>query len=1314
MNDLQPFNSKNIAYIKEFDVTNPQSLFIEASAGTGKTYTIQQMVARMVADGTELKRILIVTYTEKAAGELKDRIRKKMEEVLESGKINRDFNSSADDAKDFDPAQNQITSEQRILFENALRDVDSAPIFTIHSFCQKALRDYAYEAGRPFDIGMISDNNVAEVISDWLRYKWVNKASGTGSEFVDILNKQESVSKFIEDVAKKLISAESMYKGSENGQEIIFRGEIDSIKFDNATIDEETIERISQKTGFDALLEIKSVRENYDILAKNENETFDAIQIDKNGKQTNKSGKKVADLLKTMRSWNSSGAAGLFGSPQFGNKLVKASETIYDALQYFFNIVEESKGFLSKRDPQKALEKIKIQTFLNSQIPVLFSEWQKSKIENKFQSFDDMILSVRKNVLAKGIGGADSSLCQKIREEFKFAIIDEFQDTNQLQWDIFGTLFLGHDRKGVEGHSIIVVGDPKQSIYSFQGADVNVYQKAICEIGKAGKGYCLENNFRSTASMIDACNALFDEEKNSFFQAYSPKSSEDAKGRREIKFKNSKVGAPKHEPELYQDPSEGESFGTWKTAKPFWISTARINEKDFVSAAVERIVDWCSFATDAIGNTLIDENGNPKTKLRIFSKDNEKELRNVSFKDIAILARTRSEMPFIENAMKKAGVPFVRYKDDKLFFGHECAQWIALFKALDAPDYSSYNRRILNEVLITDFFAVPLSKVEDERYDNPLCKERQHLAEWKKLAQKRRFAEMQERIYADSGVEDRLKDLSLLQSRAKFIQIGNYAINYLYSNVCTLSDVIHQLERLSKNAAAVGEEDKDGNLIGKATDADVVQVMTIHASKGLEFPIVISVGGFKEYYDNQDGPFLYHDDDTLKLGFSSQAKVCRNAEELEEWKRLYYVDFTRASSILILPHYEKMYDKDHPKSEYSFMVNALDNFYSRKEESSEQTKADLFATTLPKASVDPANLRPKVDSILKALHKNPTEALSVDEQKEAIKKLASSMSAHCIMQHSYSNLGGKQDSNISAPDGGNLDKNGSTSEGILIDRTPERINPEKFDITGNGYDESAIKFPRGGKLGNAIHSVFELTKFKEIGQLENPDAVLSNPEFSELVKKQFQNQCFNIDKHPEWEKHTAEIVFNTLRAELPEIHGSCSTGKTFQLREIEESARKAEMQFNFTRDGNAIEAGHHLHSICKGFIDLVFVKGTPDEERYSILDWKTDMLENSVYSFPEVQDRVDMDYSVQRVLYCYLLIKWLKQFKPHMSESDIFDKHFGGIYYVFVRGCKADCSNGIYAQTWKNWDALEHEYTVNITKLMNKAKKKIDGDNDDE
>ena len=99
------------------------------------------------------------------------------------------------------------------------------------------------------------------------------------------------------------------------------------------------------------------------------------------------------------------------------------------------------------------------------------------------------------------------------------------------------------------------------------------------------------------------------------------------------------------------------------------------------------------------------------------------------------------------------------------------------------------------------------------------------------------------------------------------------------------------------------------------------------------------------------------------------------------------------------------------------------------------------------------------------------------------------------------------------------------------------------------------------------------------------------------------------------------------------------------------------------------------------------------ESVFSILDWKTDFLidEKDYASYDALKKQTGENYAIQRVLYSYCLIKWLKQFYD-MSEEEIFNKHFGGIYYVFVRGCKAKTGNGIYAHTWDNWERLNRAF----------------------
>lgn len=1204
-----------MSFIEEIDLK--KNWFVEASAGTGKTYTIQQIVARLVKEGCSLKKILIVTYTEKAAGELKDRIRKKLEEIMDSEKR---------------------PTEKSDIFETALRDVDNASIFTIHSFCQKALKEFAYDAGRPFDLNMIDDSEVSNVIDEWARDKWPQDPL-----YQMLIEHCSSASSLENDLKEKLKKAILLYLGkSADGQEIV---EMDSADIGYLQVLPKSINDLSV---------IPEVKENLEIIEANRGLTF----------TTSKEAKTLGDFVATLKRWQGTSSE-LYVAKDFSDGRTPKSwpSEVYGAFKFFYNL---RTGILDYFDAFK-------QKFIYSQIPKLFDEWQRIKKEHKCQSFNDMILSVHRAVMEKSLDGSDSNLCKKLRFEYTHAIIDEFQDTNQLQWDIFKKIFM-YDK-----HSVLVVGDPKQSIYSFQGADVNVYGQAIKEIENSQE---LKNNYRSTNEMIEACNRFFSCE--SFFGDHRT-------------FKRSE---PPESEEQQKNAARfwDENIKDWTTIAPFWISEEELSEETFAETCIRKIIDCCSYVETSNGL---------HTRLQVFNKEKCKEWRDVTFKDFAILARTRSEMEPIEECMRKVGVPFTRYKDDHLFDGRECASWIALFKALNAPDFTSRNRRILNELLMTDFFAISLNQVESEYFDNPLCKEREMINNWKMLAGNRRFAELQECIYSDTLVEERLMDLSKLQNLAKLRQIGSYAIDYLYDHGCSLDELVRKLVALQNKQGDA--DDRDGNLIAKGTDFEAVQVMTIHASKGLEFSVVISVAGFKQLPTNKTGPFLYHDpndEKKVKLGLGDYAKEARKKEELKEWCRLFYVDFTRASSILMLPRYSKWSNKE----EFRFLKESMDAFCV--DDNSDyytvmQTESswDFNTEKILKSTVQNKILKPLSEREEKLID----TPVSKEEQLVVIENLQKKVGELSIMQHSYSSLVGKVESSVSIDGSKALDKEG-LSESYDIENKPENAD------AGIGEEELSIKYPRGSKLGNALHEVFELTPFHDFA-VKYPDleSAKNSAELCDRVETAFRKQSLPIWNHKEdWTNHTIQILWNTLNANFSTIEGGqklTDIDSKFKLTSIEPNCSKAEAQFNLNATGeNNGEASEFLQNVCKGFMDLMFVrKDSTGENRYSILDWKSDVIPSGDYSSESVQKRVDEDYSVQRVLYCYCLVKWLKQFYSGLSEAEIFDKHFGGIYYVFARGCKADSQNGIYAHTWETYDDLCESYEK-VRKLMHKRRKKITGE----
>ena len=1280
--DLKPFD---LEYFKP-----DENLFIEASAGTGKTFTIQLMVAKLIARGTPLKKILIVTYTEKAAGELKDRIRKKIVEVLDTGLLDK----NAEKAKWND------VSDKLDFFNKAYRDVDNAAIFTIHSFCQKALKEYAYDAGRPFDVSMVDDSAVKELVERRIREEWINDA-----DFKKLVEIKGSVDSVIDDLEDRLIKAVDLYKGSQNGKEIVKRQSTDLCILGKA-LSESEIEKILVAEDFATLRKAIDFENKIKLLEAHPEARFS--KTGNNGYAKN--------FVEAMEAWKKGSV--LYSKSSFKEDYARdnCSGDLFNAFAYFRDLRE-----IISHD----LYNHKLERFLSICTKDLFNEWQKNKSDSKLQSYNDMILSVHDAVLN------GSGLKEKLQAEYTYAIIDEFQDTNQLQWDIFKTLFWNQS-----DHSIYVVGDPKQSIYSFQGADVNVYNKAIEDI-KQEKGRRLACNYRSTNGIIHACNTLFEKD---FFTP--------AKGMNKlIDFTESISPDEKNPP----SPPKAPPQYCGKIVPSIWLckgSDKGVNEHAFARAAVKQIVDWCSLTEET------DESGKKKTKLQVFDKDHSEKLRNLKLKDVAVLARSRTEMQVIESYMKQAHLPFTQYKESNLFKSRESAEWISLFRALNATDFSGWNRKLLNEVLITDFFKDGLKKtlakegqdlekikdfnelhlVESEVFDSPEIWERKCLNEWRALALKKRYAEMLEHIYDDTCIDDRLTDRASLQELARLRQIGNYAIDYLYNHNCSLEDLVRHLDGLARfNESA---DDENGDLVEKGSDSDMVQVMTIHASKGLEFPVVISVAGFKGYYDQAEGPFLYHDNNDIYLGFGKNAKDARKKEELEEWKRLFYVDFTRASSILVLPNYEK-WNKD---PNYAFLKSAITRITTDDKDKNYKVKDYIVELkSIPKDEWDPKQLQETVEKILLDSNEckdSKNKDSDYDNQKKAMSALQGKLGGKAILQYSYSNLAKRKgddniDANVVEALEGRSDS-AEESETSLSDDANEQNKNIDLDVVEYACKEESIAstepsaeiqkwkevektYPRGNKVGNVLHNTLEWLQFSKLFE-ENTDkdsyktfdAACSYSDLIEKLKDEFKEQSLPIGEHEsDWIKLSIWFIWNTLHAKLPVINGGdFKDAEPFTLASLPDSNHKPEVQFGLTAELDK-KTNSYLHKFCKGFIDLLFVRPDADgNKRFSILDWKSDYLEE--YSAKAIKEKVDKEYSVQRVLYSYCLIQWLKQFygpgtqENLKDEQAIFKKHFGGIYYAFLRGTDGQTQRGIYAQTWEDFKKLEDAY-IEVKNLMKKG-----------
>lgn len=1134
--------------------------FIEASAGTGKTYNIIEYLKDVLPTvNNNISRFLIVTYTEKAVEELKNRVRNKI--------------------KGIDPEKSEI--------------------YTIHSFCERIISEYCKSIKKPINLNIIDESKASDFVDSFLRDSSIAKVLAKIKQRYDSLN--------IKTVKNYFVSM------------------LDKYYLDKTVI---SIKKDINRIVYDLLF-----LNDYSELASVNKELYDEIEI-LNGPNTSDALKekyqKIVDVINNK-------PIGFNG--KIGIKPGKKESFAQDIHDKLMNV-------------KKVEIKEVYQYIVIKYIDELYNEWIKEKAKREEQSFNDMIRFVREEIV-----NGDGTLKNKIQDKYDYAIIDEFQDTNKLQWDIFSNTFLSGK------NNLVVVGDPKQSIYSFQGADVFVYNNAIDKMRGQAEPKVLDYNYRASENMINATNELF--KTNGFISGFA-------------NFKDSKYPPYKDKEDAKIAKYDGEDFKPICVAYNDGADDGKLGDYDFAKIAVNKIVECTEYV-------------NKKTRLQIASgkkdEDGNTELRDVTFKDFTILVKIKSEADAIRNELQRVGIPYVFYKDDKLFEGRECANWIALLQAIDAIDFTGDRNKIFRRALFTDFFDKSLEEISDEKYDLDGTDEMKMILHFKDIAKNKRYDDLIDSIIIETGLERRLSSLDKIQSLSTYEQIGDFAIDYLTNNH-TLIDLIRKLTMLNNKDDDGEDLGDDGDLVGRSTDFNCVQIMTIHASKGLEFPVVIFGGNYAPPRKKNDGnAFLVHDNKgNPQIDFEKNDKYY--LEQSQEWRRLFYVAFTRARYLLVIPNYNVQKDNCTDKYEvYDFFDEILKEFMKNN------TYCDLINY---KDFIKNYNLikeQKKVHDILN-IQKGSLKIGNIDDQKDVISKLIDTSSNKSIYKHSYSSLSHTQTKEKVDGVDEELDIDEPNKEDEEVQESLRDFDKKGIVVIDNLDDTKdpvtlSNNYPKGKVIGTALHEVFELLPF------DNYDESLLRKTISEAFKNN------SIKDKKEWVDNTVDMVNEVMKAKLPEIHGSRhETNKYFSLKDIDEDSKKAEVEFNFSFLNKHLNNNVRGLNCATGFVDLIFKRG----EYYSILDWKSDKLNDedliNYYDKDSLTNRTNNHYSIQRVLYSHTLIKWLKNYYPNESEEDIFNNHFGGVYYVYIRGCNDGTSNGIYAKTWNSFSELEKSYTEIMQKRI--------------
>jgi exodeoxyribonuclease V beta subunit len=778
---------------------------IEASAGTGKTFTLENLVVELVlSTDMTMGDLLCVTFTEKATHEIRTRVRAKLESLLAGG--GQPPTEAEIRAGDYWA----IDDRARQKLAAALHGFDAATIATIHAFCHRVLRENAFASARCFEEQQIDGREAfgralrdafrGDVAREPVRARWLEAALNAGWS--------------IERIEKLLWGC------------IQARGELRPL-FDPAVLDA----------------------------------AIDAFPVDD---------AREPRLLHELKAWGThSRVAGTITSAlnDLAERVARA-RAARDAPLY----VRDAKDVVAKlrdRLPQlqprpgraarvcaAALDLVRAtppfaDAVAHALLGSVRAELGRSKRAAGRYDFDDMLALVDEAL--RGPGGR--ALAQVMRQRWRYALIDEFQDTDETQWSIFRRAFF--DVGGVRASSVLfLVGDPKQSIYRFRGADVHTYLSARSEVtASGGASVRLDDNYRATAVLVEATNRLFEPgSAASIFTgdvAYVP------------------VGCGRPDRSLVD--------GDGRAVPP--VCALKFSGDLSLADLGSFIARETRVAT------------NPERPWRFDG-------RPIEYRDAFVLTRSLREGRAIGAALRAAGVPHAFYKEEGLFQSDEAKDLKALLSAIDEPDDPA--RRMA--AWLTPFFGVPLEEIERARdlpAAHPLVA---RLYAWKALADARDFDRLFESVVSESGVV----------RREIFFADGEREItNYLHlietlverarGKKPTLRDLVDTLSGLIEKTRF--PMDLEGNMQRLASERSAVQIMTIHKSKGLEAPLVFLASGRSS--PPTDDVRIYHEGGQRLAWVGSLASDVAptvKREEAEEEQRLMYVALTRAMGRVYLPY----------------------------------------------------------------------------------------------------------------------------------------------------------------------------------------------------------------------------------------------------------------------------------------------------------------------------------------------------------------------------------------------------------------------------
>ncbi len=1212
--EVDPAESPDGTYVlrpEAFDLWG--SRLIEASAGTGKTWTIAALYLRLVLGhggaqhGFERalrpQEILVMTFTRAATRELSERIRRRLHEAAAYFRAAPGaFGHAPDPFLDI-LAQDYPLGPQRQRAAWALAmaadTMDDAAVHTIDAWCQRMLKQHAFDSGSLFDETLVA-NEVA-LLTESVHDYWRQAVYPLADEPLrQVLAVWGSVDALLADMRAL------------NGQDV-------PAAPGDQTLGQALTQATDQRAQGIALLKhgwyqrAQSMQHWLDAQTAAPGNAWDGRKLQS---------RYFTTWLKALQGWADgsdaqelptiSGTGWERLSPE---GLLQARRATAPALQ----IPPDFSHFAALKQSLDALPGIRVALLLHAADHTR-RRLQELKRQTSSFGFSDML--ERLHAALQGENG--ERLRQRIREQYPVTLVDEFQDTSPLQYQILDRIYqVAHNDRS---SALLLIGDPKQSIYAFRGADIGSYMQA--RRASAGRHYALQTNFRSTAALVDVVNHWFSHAERSCPEAaFAYRAAED----------NPLPFVPVHangRPAQLRN-AQGD-IAAMTLVHDLQPRNADGMRSHLAQLCAERIVQWLN---------------DPQTGFyKSTGPTQPAQFKRLQPADIAILVRTGTEATAVRQALERRAVASVYLSDrDSVFNSAEARDLVLWLRAVDTPQ----DVRLARAAWASATLGLSLDTLAELAND-----EEAFDARAEQLRQLRT-------IWQTQGV------LAMLRQSLHQLSLAGQWLSQPQGER-TLTNFLHLAELLQAASAQVDGErslirwlvqqtqeqhaQADEQVVRLESDADLVKVVTIHKSKGMEYPVVCLpyASSFREK-DAARTLFVHGTDAqgqrTVFLHYSKDQLAQAQRERLREDLRLLYVALTRAQhSVWIgfsaLTVGQTTQCVSH-KSASGYVLGRAQAVEAAQWLQALQSFAAPCAGMVLEAGLAPTDL-----GCTPLARTEATTSLRVATDYQAPFERDWSIGSFSRLTKELSAQGSELSPLHSA--------RAVDDEAVWSDNAPEPATPAPTDATALAPRHTVA---RGSKGGNFLHEQLEWLARERFALATKP-----------AVAQRLQKRCERSDyaaHAPDLALWLAEVV----QTPLPGPDAALASLDTL-LPEMEFWLPARHMpaqaidalcqQHLFPGVARPGLSNSHLHGMLMGFMDLVF----EHEGVYWVLDYKSNHLGHTDAAYTGealVRSMAEHRYDVQAALYLLALHRLLKsRLGPRYQP----EKQLGGALYVFLRGVR--------------------------------------------